>query len=362
VMVKVLLDPVPRVMLGPLACPDAVKDPAYWKPFLPSTVTPVMVDCANLLGKPTLQTVVIGQNIVDGTKFLSYYVFDNIFSAHPKLLFKVEHLLQDTKGWQGDFTISAYSTIMTTEVDRNSSINKGKVDADMTNDLFREFQWSSKDGTFVQVAFPGLYPDLTRYQAEADQALVVNLGKDTWKNDSARVAKALTAQLLGWQRTVTTKVLSGGGPNDVYATVQVQEASIQGGQSQGPNAVVTLSRLEGNTHNMWVVIGVKDGTMLTLTNIPNRSVITSPVTLTGTGSAYETVIGQAVVYDHLYTDIGHAQIIGSPGMSEANYSIKVAYTSSFKGEQEGIVVVYQNNGSISSENSTAVMVKVLISG
>jgi len=97
------------------------------------------------------------------------------------------------------------------------------------------------------------------------------------------------------------------------------------------------------------------------TNIPDRSLIRSPVMLEGTGTAFEAVIGQAIVYDHLYTDIGHAQITGSNGMGIVNYSTKVSYTSSFKGVQEGIVAVYLANGGISSENYTAVMVEVLIS-
>ena len=77
------------------------------------------------------------------------------------------------------------------------------------------------------MAFPGIFPDLTRYQAEADQASV-NAGHDPWKNDPVQVAKALEARFFGWQRAVTAKLLSGGGPQDVSATVQVQEASVQG--------------------------------------------------------------------------------------------------------------------------------------
>jgi hypothetical protein len=86
------------------------------------------------------------------------------------------------------------------------------------------------------------------------------------------------------------------------------------------------------------------------------------VTLTGTGSAFEAVIGQVVVYDHLYTTIGHAQITGSPGMGIVNYTIKVPYTSSFTGAQEGVVVAYHDNGGLSSGNYSAVVVKVLIGG
>ena len=93
------------------------------------------------------------------------------------------------------------------------------------------------------------------------------------------------------------------------------------------------------------------------------TLISSPVTLTGTGAAYEGVIGQSVVYDHLYTNIGHAQLTGSPGMGMATYSIQVPYSSSFKGRaQEGIVVAYQDMGGLRGGYSSAVVVKVLIGG
>ena len=346
VMVKVLVNPTTT----------SIQNPAYWTQFVsapPAIRVADSVAFGHLLGKPSLQAVVVARDILGGGPvYRDVFVFDNITASQPQLLWHESSLLH------GDTKISAYNTIMTAQVDVNSSINKGKMEAALTTDLFREFKWSNSAGTFVQVAFPGIFPDLTRYQAEADQAQI-NAGHDSWKNDPALVAKALAVQFLNWQGTVTTKVLSGGGAQDVYATVQVQGTPIQNAQ---PTIVVTLSRLEGNTHNMWVATAVQDSTRLTLTNIPADSLISSPVTLTGTGSAFEAVIGQGVVYDHLYTTIGHAQIVGSPGMGEANYSIKVPYTSSFKEAQEGIIVAYQGMGGLSSENYSAVMVKVLIGG
>lgn len=300
-------------------------------------------------GTPALQILVtVSHRDVAGK--VDVYIYDNITSVHPIQRFKLTGLNM------GDARISGYNTVMTAEIDVNSTLNKGKAPGAMTRDLFREFAWSTDGQAFVQVAFPGIFPDLTRYQAEQDQARI-NAGHDSWKNDPARVAKALESQFLKWQRPVTTKLLSGGGQRDLYATVQVQEAPIQGAR---PTIIVTLSRLEGNTHNFWVVIGVTDGTDLTLKNIEPRSLLTSPVTLEGTGLAFEAVIGQAVVYDHLYTDIGHAQIIGSNGMGKVSYSIQVPYASSFNGVQEGIVTVYQDNGGLSSENVAAVMTKVLL--
>jgi len=344
--------PPPGVIPGPQPGPPGVRDAAYWDKILgtqPGKSSVESISFANMMDTPALQAVVTVR--YTGTDaFLDVYVFTNITSTHPKQIFKLAGLVK------GDARISGYSTVMTAEVDKNSTLNAGKLIAAMTPDLFREFDWSSEEGTLVQTAFPGIFPDLTRYQAEADQARI-NRGQDTWKNDPVKVATAFEAQFLAWQREVKATLVSGGGPHDVYATVQVQETAVQGAHIN-----VTLSRLEGNTHNFWVVIAVADETILTLTNIDARQLIASPITLEGTGSAFEAEIGQAVVYDHLYTDIGHARVTGTTAdMGTSAYSTKVVYTSSFRqGVQEGIVAVYEKNGGLSDEVFTAVMVKILL--
>ena len=71
---------------------------------------------------------------------------------------------------KGDAKISGYNTVLTAQADELSALNRGKPVSEMTADLFREFDWSSKVSKLVQVAFPGFFPDMTRYQAEADQA------------------------------------------------------------------------------------------------------------------------------------------------------------------------------------------------
>ncbi len=354
VVVKVLLSPEPGVALGEVPCPASVNNAQHWNAILGlngTSVTVAGITCANMKGDPSLQALVTVYH--HDTEMQDVYVFDRITDAHPVQLFKLQGLY---KGMAG---ISNYSTIMTGEVDRNSSINQGKSGDQLTVDLYREFKWAEGSGTFEQVAFPGIFPDLTRYQAELDQRNVT-AGQDSWKNDPAQVAKALVAKYLDWKRPVTTKVISGGGAQDVDARIQVQEAAPQGA-SFSPYVMVTLSRLEGNTHNMWVAISVDGASMLTLNNINDRSVITSPVTLKGTGAAFEAVIGRAVIYDHLASDIGHAQVTGNKGMGQADYSTDVAYTTSYKqGIQEGVVAVYSANGGISDEIATAVMRKVLL--
>jgi hypothetical protein len=342
--------PSPGVTQGPQNGPEGVNDPASWDAILGTKGTNGKVESvsfANVMGNSTLQALVTVRHN-DANSTLDAYVFNNITSKNPTQIFKLTGLIK------GEAKISYYNSIMTGEVNPNSTLNAGTSDAQMTPDLFREFAWVK--GSMTQVAFPGFFPEMTRYQAEMAQASV-NAGHDTWKNDPVAVAEALEVQFLKWQRTVTAKVLSGGGPNDVYATVQVQEAPIQNAH---PTIVVTLSRLEGNTHNMWVAIGVTDSSTLTLKNITARQSISSPVTLEGTGAAFESQIGQAVIYDQVYVNIGQTTVHANTGAGQGSYTTKVSYSSSFHGVQEGMVAVYQDMGGLSAENETAVMVKVLV--
>ena len=346
--------PTTGIVQGPQACPTSVANPVYWNRVLHTPGTDGQVEsisCANVLGNPTLQALVTVRHR-GANSTLDVYVFDQITSGSPRQLFKLPGLIQ------GDAKISYYNTIMTAEVDKSSTLNAGKSPAQWTPDLFSEYEWNQ--GALTQVAFPGIYPDLTRYQAEADQANV-DKGQDTWKNDPAQVAQKLVTQFFQWKRQLTATVLSGGGANDVYATVKVSEPFPTGGSSVGPSVTITLSRLEGNTHNIWEVIGVADGAGA-LTSIDARSLVASPVKLEGKGSAFEGTIGMAYILDHLYNSVGTALVTGVPGvgMGVTTYSIQVSYETSFKsGPQEGIVEV-QLTSPIQPEPYAAVMVKVLL--
>ena len=350
--------PTPGVTQGPQNGPASVNDPAYWDSVLGTAGTNGKVESvsfANMLGTPTLQALVTVRHS-DANATLDVYVFDKITNAKPAQLFKLPGLIK------GDAKISYYNSVMTAEVDRNSMSNAGKNSGQWTADLFREFAWDQDTGTLAQVAFPGIFPDLTRYQAEASQALV-NKGQDTWKNDPTRVAKNLVLRFFKWSRTITANVTSGGGANDVYATVQVQESPVQGSRF-GPTMEVTLSRLEGNTHNMWVAIAVRDGNTLTIQNIDARSQITNPVNIQGTGLPSEADIGNAYVLDHLYSVIGSAHVTKVPSASPsgvAPYSVTFQYTTTFHGGvQEGVVYVTSESTMMRDDISSAVMVKVLL--
>src|SRR5207237_3939165 len=117
-----------------------------------------------------------------------------------------------------------------------------------TQDLFREFRGFDTAGTFVQVVFPGMFPDLTRWQAEADQVRV-NHGNDTWKLDALQTAKHFATTFFTTSAQMTATLVSGGGRYDLDAHVNLAFPSPGGG---GPARItkLTLSRLEGNANGI----------------------------------------------------------------------------------------------------------------
>jgi hypothetical protein len=339
------------VSLGPQPCPDAVKDPAHWDPLIPTQVNVSSVHavtCGYLKGVPALQALVTV--LYQGTgHILDVYVFDDITASKPVQVFKLQSL------YKGDTRISVYNTVMTAEVDQSSSQNTGKADAELLPDIFREFKWSDRAGTLVQISFPGIFPDLTRYQAEADQAQV-NQGHQPWKLSATMTAQAFGAGLLHWDPAASATLTSGGGSHDVQATVNLKNTS-----AGGTVVRLAMTRLEGNTNGgIWIVIAVTAGGGLSITQPQGASMIHSSVTISGTGSAFEGVIGKVTILDHLYTDIGHAQAHGAIGNGMTTFSSAVTCQPTFKtGAQEGLVMLTSENNAAGGVGG-AVIVKVLI--
>ena len=335
----------PQVLLGVQPCPDAVKTTTHWDPIIPTNASSKVesVSCANLMGVPTLQALVTVRNQGAGG-ILDMYVYDNITNPQPTVIFKKMSLAE------GEAKISGYNSVLTGEVDAASSINKGKPGTQLTQDLFREYKWSDAAGTLVQVSFPGIYPDLTRFQAEADQAKV-NQGQDFWKTNATKVANNLALDMLKWP-TPSAAIASGGGSGDTNAVVTVST-----GGTPNKQVTVNLSRLEGNANGgIWEVISVQLGPNPALTAPKSLAQIASPVTVTGTHNGFEGVAGTVSILDHLYTDIGHATV----NSNTTAFSVNVTYTSSVSAGtvEEGVVVFYPDNASGGPQ--PVEMVKVLI--
>ena len=316
--------------LGAQPCPAVVSEPSHWDPIINTEAgvnAVASVTCADLTSNDSLQALVV--SVYEGTgQTADIYVFNNIMNPSPTLIFNLHNL------YKGAAKISAYNTLLTAEVDQGSSLNTGQSNVNYQQDLFREFKWSDGVGTLVPVSFPGIFPNLTRYEAERDQQLV-NQGKLPLLN-ATQVANMLATKLLNWSVNAPTTILSGGNSHDADAVVTVKSTSPDGGTLK-----VTLSRLEGNTNNgIWEVTAVSTSGLL-ISSPQNRDLLNGTTTVTGVGNAFEGAIGKVKVLDHLYTTIGVADAKGVAGSGNTTFSTSISYNPSFKGgAQEGLLVLY----------------------
>lgn len=308
------------IKTGSQPCPIAIAATQYWDTIIPTQPPNNSVEsvvCANLIGQPTLQALVMVRSAGSG-RALDLHVYNNITAPKPNELFRLLNLQN------GNAKISGYNTITTAEVDPNSSANKY---GNQTPDLFREFKWSATTQTFDPIAFPALFPDLTRDEAENDQQ-----NPSSWELDAAQVAVHFANQYLKWSLDAAATINSGGHNGDASAIVSV--TSTGAGSS---TIKVTLNRLENNTTNgIWMVTDVTSTPALSITSPINLDIIHSPITVTGQGNA-----STAAILDHLGNPLNEAQTTGG---GNAPFNATITFTPSFtNGEEEGVVVVYNKD-------------------
>ena len=338
------------IQLGPQRCPAAVQSGAQWETIIGMSATQKVegVLCGYLIGAPSLQAVVKVRS-GGSDSLLDIAVYADITSSHPSRIFRLQGLPH------GDVAISNYNTLLTAEVVKPSQY-AGVPSQQVQQDLYREFKWSDSAGTLVQIAFPGLYPDLTRYQAEFEQGEVnTGQGFQQWRLSAVTTAQNFVEFVLGWDPDAPTTVLSGGGTHDANALILVKNPSVGGATIK-----LSLSRLELNTNGgIWEVTDVAtDG--MTIASPQNAQQLTSPVQVRGVDTAFTGKPTTITVFDQDRTEIGQAAVAQSSGLGKPTISMIVSFSSSLQGEtQEGIIALYAYTGN--HVIAGAVMVKVLLS-
>lgn len=331
---------------------DTLRDPAHWVPIvgLHEGESVERVSLGHLVGNASLQALVTVR-VAGGGEFLHVSVYDAIATTHPQLLFSLPGLLL------GDARISPMNTLLTAQSDGASDPTDGQsLGGGLVQDMFREFAWSASAGTFVQVAFPGFFPDLTRWQAEADQ-VKISAGQEPWKLDATQTAVRFAMSLLQWSADAPATRLRGGGAQDQQAVVRVAST-----YPDGATVTLTLSRFdEAANVGLWEVTQVQGEAWLSISSPQSGTTLTSPVTVTGTSRAFEGDAGRVFVFNHLSTEIGNARPVVTIGHGYTPFTATVPYTASFQGgSEEGIIAFYvysQADGSV----GTATLVKVLLS-
>jgi len=296
------------------------------------------------MGVPTLQAVV---KVRDGGNagLLDIAVYANITGTNPSRIFRLKGLPH------GDVGISNYNTLLTGEIDPKSS-----QQAQVQQDLYREFKWSDRAGMLVQIAFPGIFPDLTRYQAEFEQSEVnTGQGLQQWRLSAVTTSQNFAEYVLGWVPNTPTTVQSGGGTHDAKALILVKNPS-----AGGATIKLSLSRLELNTNGgIWEVTDVAtDG--MTIASPQYAQQLTSPMQVTGVETAFAGKPTTIMVFDHDRTEIGQTTVTQASGIGKTNIATSIPFSSSLQGEtQEGIIALYAYTGN--HVIAGAVLVKALLS-
>ncbi len=321
------------IALGVQACPNILQNPALWTPSiaLDSNQSVERVLCGYLLGIPVLQAVVMVRH-TGGNGLLDIFVYTDITSAHPIDVFSLTGLMH------GDAKISGYNTLLTAQEDPNSFYNNAQI-GQWTVDLYHEYKWSDTAKSLIQIPFSGIFPDLTRYQAESEQ-ITVNNGRDyqQWRVSAILTTQHFAVKLLKWPSDTPATIVSGGGLHDVHAKVEIK-------QPASSLLTVFLDRLELNANGgIWEVVDVHDaGLELTL---KNAQPLTSPAIVTGSCTTTDGTTSAIEILDHLYSESATAVAWGPNTTGPVTFSKSVPYIVSFKGgTQEGMVILLVSNTS-----------------
>jgi hypothetical protein len=300
------------------------------------------VTCGYLEGNSSLQALINVRYYTPDAK-LDFYVYDNL-SGTPSQRFKVQGLID------GDTNISMTGTITTAEIGVNGL-------SSAVPDLFKEYKWNGT--TFGQILFPGLYPDVTRYQAEKSQALYVSQGgesgNESWRTSGVQVADHLALNVFRWSNV--TKVVV---KNSLVDPIIVQIIN-NGPGGGGFNA--TLYHLDGVWTNILEITSVASTNgSVSLSNPSVGTQISSPANVQGSYVASGSILGRVVLYDNTYVSVGDTGALHSSLTTGiGSFSVAIPYKLNAHGVQEGAIAFLSTTQNNTAYINQAVMIKVLLS-
>ena len=344
----------PTITLQVIACPSNLS--LNWDNLVGThaNINKVQkVICGSLEGPGTLDALVDVRYYSPEAK-LDLYVYDNLFGT-PARRFSVLGLLK------GDALISSVGTLITGEASPYDVI-KGAPD------LYKEYQWNGS--TFGQILFPGIYPDVTRYQGEQNQAIIsselaalqpgqpTGQIRDAWRLAPGAVTAHLAETIFHWLPANFTVTLPPGASKLSVLSITVTNHGPGGG-----GFIATLHHLNEvptNVFEVWQVSSI-DGSSRII-NPPAYARLTSPVSISGSSIASGNIVGMVVLYDDMYINVGDSGTIQSPASSGyMQFEKAISYHLNAQGLEEGIVAFYstsQNNAALSNQ---VVLVKVFLS-
>jgi hypothetical protein len=334
----------PTITLRVVGCPSGLS--LNWDNLVGTKVNVNKVQkvtCGSLEGSGSFEALVNVRYYTPDAK-LDYYVYDNL-NGTPSRTFSTRGLLD------GDAQISPNGTIMTAEIGPQDTI-KAKPD------VFKEYQWNGS--AFVQIMFPGMYPDMTYYQAVQNQAqlnteLAAGNKQDEWRILFFGVPDHLARVIFHWT-TIDTRTVRFRSSTGTYI-VAVYNLGPGGGGFIA--SMFHLDNSEANTFEIMQLTSI-DGSVLL--SAPTTGVqLGNPLTISGSSDANGTILGKAVVYNDNFIDIGESGDIRSPASAGyVNFTKSINYHLNSSGVQEAAVAFYWTNQNNSNFTNQIVIVKVLL--
>ncbi len=240
---------------------------------------------------------------------------------------------------------------MTAEIGPQDSI-KAKPD------VFKEYRWNGS--SFVQVFFPGIYPDMTYYQAEQNQAQLnteLNAGNKqaAWRITFFGVPDHLARTIFHWIN-VDTRTIRFRSSTGEYV-VAVYNLGPGGG-----GFIASMFHLDNSEANSFEIMQLTSIDGSVLLNSPTTGVkLGNPITISGSSYANGTILGKAVVYNDTFVDVGDSgDIRSNASAGYVNFSRSINYHLNSSGVQEAAVAFYWTNQNNTNFTNQVVIVKVLL--
>ena len=227
---------------------------------------------------------------------------------------------------QGSVNVSRANTLLISQLDPAIAPSASVLMLPLQANIEREYSW--QNGTFLQVAFPGLYPVTSRGQAEALQDQE-NEGQQLLWNDPQATAQQMAQDLFHWSNPQAIVQDNDGTTAHILLLHQTPSLAVS----------VTLTRLlQHNSTGLWFVTQAQTQG-ITLDRSRFQTPLASPLTFQGTSTLKDEQI-TATLFDHTLSPIRLLKTSFAHLNQDGTVTGRLLYTT-LASNQPGLLLIEQ---------------------